>query len=35
MFLSRSVVTSSILVPTLVLAGANAPQAPQIEHQIN
>jgi oligopeptidase B len=34
MFLSRSVVTSSILVPTLVLAGVNAPQAPQIEHQI-
>ena len=35
MFLSRSVVTSSILVPTLALAGANAPRAPQIEHQIN
>jgi oligopeptidase B len=34
MFLSRSVVTSSFLVPTLVLAGVNAPQAPQIEHQI-
>jgi oligopeptidase B len=34
MFLSHSVVTSSILVPTLVLAGANAPQAPQKEHQI-
>jgi oligopeptidase B len=34
MFLSRSVVASSILVPTLVLAGANPPQAPEKPHEI-
>ena len=34
MFFSRSVVASSILVPTLALAGANPPQAPQKPHQI-
>ncbi len=34
MFLSRSVVASSILVPTLILAGPNPPQAPQIPHEI-
>ncbi len=35
MLLSRSVVTSSILVPTLAFAGANPPQAPQRPHEIN
>src|ERR1700748_538790 len=35
MLLRRSVVTSSILVPTLAFAGANPPQAPQRPHEIN
>src|ERR1700722_6546438 len=34
MFLSRSVVASSILVPTLVLAGIDPPQAPEKPHEI-
>jgi oligopeptidase B len=34
MLLSRSVVASSILVPTLILAGPNPPQAPQKPHEI-
>ena len=34
MFLSRSVVTGSLLVPTLVLASANPPQAPKKPHEI-
>ena len=34
MFLSRSVLASSILVPTLILAGPNPPQAPQKPHEI-
>jgi oligopeptidase B len=34
MFLSRSVVASAILVPTLVFAGANPPQAPKKTHEI-
>ncbi len=35
MSFSRSVVTGSLLVPTLVLASANPPQAPQKPHAIN
>jgi oligopeptidase B len=35
MFLSRSVVASSILVPTLVLAGIDPPQAPVKPHEIS
>jgi oligopeptidase B len=34
MFFRRSVVASSILVPTLILAGPNPPQAPQKPHEI-
>jgi len=34
MFLSRSVVASAILIPTLVFAGANPPQAPKKPHEI-
>src|ERR1700760_4557995 len=34
MFLSRSIVAGSILVPTLVLAGTNPPQAPEKPHEI-
>lgn len=34
MFLSRAVVASAILVPTLVFAGANPPQAPKKPHEI-
>jgi hypothetical protein len=34
MFLSRSVIASSILVPTLILAGPNPPQASQKPHEI-
>ncbi len=34
MFLSRSVVTSSFLVPTIVFAIANPPQAPEKPHEI-
>jgi oligopeptidase B len=34
MFLSRSIVASSILIPTLILAGPNPPLAPQIPHEI-
>ena len=34
MFLSRSVVAGSILVPTLVLSGTNPPQAPEKPHEI-
>src|SRR6202162_1516219 len=35
MFLSRSVLASSILVPTLILAGPNPPQASQKPHEIS
>ncbi len=35
MFLSRSVVASAILIPTLVFAGANPPQALKKPHEIN
>ena len=35
MSFSRSVVTGSLLIPTLVLASANPPQAPQKPHAIN
>ena len=34
MFLSRSVVASAILIPTLVFADANPPQAPKKPHEI-
>jgi oligopeptidase B len=34
MFLSQSVVAGSILVPTLVFAGVNPPEAPRKPHQI-
>lgn len=34
MFLGRSVVASAILVPTLIFAGANPPQAPKKTHEI-
>jgi oligopeptidase B len=34
MFLSRSVVAGSIMVPALVFAGANPPQAPEKPHEI-
>src|ERR1700688_4995070 len=34
MFLSRSVLASSILVPTLILAGPNTPQALQKPHDV-
>src|SRR6202045_3440963 len=35
MFLSRSVLASSILVPSLILAGPLPPQAPQKPHEIS
>jgi oligopeptidase B len=34
MLLSRSVLASSILVPTLILAAPNTPQAPQKPHEV-